>query len=253
METTAATTTKTRFTFFEVGGAVRDDFLGLDSKDVDFTVVATGATGTAEETFTEMVAHLEGEGFRVFTQSPEFLTARAKVPAGHPLDGRTDVADFVLARQDGPSSDGRRPDFVVPGTLADDLARRDFTVNAMARTVEGSLVDPHGGRADLDAMALRFVGDPMERVREDGLRVLRAFRFMVTKGFTPTTDTLDVLTSVDAATMLGRVSKERVREELDKMFRVDTLGTLGLLATLPAHTVAAMFPDGLRLAPTMKG
>lgn len=253
METTAATTTKTRFTFFEVGGAVRDDLLGLDSKDVDFTVVAAGATGTAEEVFAEMVAHLEGEGFRVFTQSPEFLTARAKVPAGHPLDGRTDVADFVLARQDGPSSDGRRPDFVLPGTLADDLARRDFTVNAMARAVDGSLVDPHSGRADLDAMALRFVGDPMERVREDGLRVLRAFRFMVTKGFTPTADTLDVLTSVEAATMLGRVSKERVREELDKMFRVDTLGTLGLLATLPAHTVAAMFPEGLRLAPTMKG
>lgn len=252
MDTNAATTTKTRFTFFEVGGAVRDDLLGLDSKDVDFTVVADGATGSAEETFTEMVAHLEAEGFKVFVQSPEFLTARAKVPAGHELEGRTDVADFVLARLDGPSSDGRRPDFVKPGTLADDLARRDFTVNAMARTVDGSLVDPHGGKDDLEVMALRFVGDPMERVREDGLRVLRAFRFMVTKGFVATDETLAVLTSVEAAEMLGRVSKERVRDELDKMFRVDTLGTLDLLGTLPKHTVAAMFPEGLRLAPTMK-
>ena len=252
MHTTTNTATAVRFEFFEVGGAVRDDFLGLDSKDVDFTVVAHGATGSAEETFAEMVAHLEAEGFKVFVQTVEFLTARAKVPAGHPLEGRTDVADFVLARQDGPSSDGRRPDFVKPGTLADDLARRDFTVNAMARTVDGSLVDPHGGKDDLEVMALRFVGDPMARVREDGLRVLRAFRFMVTKGFTATDDTLEVLTSVEAAEMLGRVSKERMREELEKMFSTNTLGTLTLFATLPAHTMAAMFPEGLRLSATTK-
>lgn len=240
-----------RFTFFEVGGAVRDAFLGVDSKDVDFTVVATGFD-TVDDAFTAFLAHLDAEGFRVFESRPAFLTVRARVPEGHPLAARTDVADFVMARRDGVSSDGRRPDFVEAGSLADDLARRDFTVNAMAMTVDGALVDPHGGKDDLRAMTLRFVGDPMDRVREDGLRVLRAFRFMVTKGFTPTADTMAVLVSEEAAAMLGRVSAERVRDEVDKMFTVDTLGTLALMADLPAHTREAMFRDGVRLAATMK-
>jgi tRNA nucleotidyltransferase/poly(A) polymerase len=248
---TAATTT-TQFDFFEVGGAVRDALLNLDNKDVDFAVVASDTTLDATDAFDALVAHLEAEGFRVFETKPEFLTVRAKCPVGHPLAARTDVADFVLARVDGPSSDGRRPDFVQPGTLLDDLARRDFTVNAMALAADGTLVDPFDGQSDLATMSLRFVGDAKQRVAEDGLRVLRAFRFMVTKGFTPTDDTFAVLTSDFAASMLGSVSKERKRDELDKMFQFDTLGTLALLGTLPQPTLDAMFPDGLRLMPTMK-
>lgn len=248
----ATATTTTQFEFFEVGGAVRDALLNLDNKDVDFAVVATDTTLDAADAFAALVAHLESEGFRVFETKPEFLTVRAKCPMGHPLADRTDVADFVLARVDGPSSDGRRPDFVKPGTLLDDLARRDFTVNAMALATDGTLVDPFDGAADLATMTLRFVGDAAARVSEDGLRVLRAFRFMVTKGFQPTDDTFAVLTSDFAATMLDSVSKERKRDELDKMFAADTLATLSLLATLPDRTVAAMFPDGLRLMPTMK-
>lgn len=250
--TTATATTATRFKFYEVGGCVRDGFLGLDSKDVDFSVVAHGATGTAEATFNDLVAHLTAEGFKVFECKPEFLTVRAGVPQGHPLAARTKDADFVLARQDGPTADGRRPEFVKPGTLADDLARRDFTVNAMAVGEDGTLHDPHGGQQDLATMSLRFVGDAMERVREDGLRVLRAFRFMVTKGFTPTADTMAVLVSAEAAEMLGKVSAERVRDEVDKMMKHDTLATLDLMAMVPAHTRAAMFRDGVRLAATMK-
>ena len=243
-----------RFDFFEVGGAVRDAFLGVDSKDVDFTVVAHGFP-TVTDAFTAFVAHLEADGFRVFESRPEFLTVRARVPVGHPLADRTDVADFVMARRDGFSSDGRRPDFVEAGSLMDDLARRDFTVNAMALTTDSAtpaLVDPFGGRDDLDSMTLRFVGDAMERVREDGLRVLRAFRFMVTKGFTPTVDTMAVLVSDEAARMLAGVAAERVRDELDKMFATDTLATLALMAELPEVTRAAMFRDGVRLAATMK-
>lgn len=240
------------FKFFEVGGAVRDRMLGVESKDVDFTVVAEGATGTVEEVFSTLVNFLTAEGFKVFVTAPEFLTVRAKVPAESPLARRTDVADFVLARRDGPTLDGRRPAFVTAGTLMDDLSRRDFTVNAMAVAEDGTLVDPFGGMADLEAGTLRFVGDAMERVREDGLRVLRAFRFMVTKGFEPTPDTFAVLTSGEAADMLSAVSTERVREEVEKMFRAGTVEALGLLSMLPERTVRAMFPEGLRLTPTMK-
>jgi len=230
--------------FFEVGGCVRDEMLGLPVKDVDFSVEAPS--------FEVMVATLRAQGFKVWQENPEFLTVRAGVPKGHVLASRTKDADFVMCRADGPSSDGRRPDFVTPGTVFDDLARRDFTVNAMARDEAGNLVDPFNGREDLAAGRLRFVGDAMTRVTEDGLRVLRGFRFMVTKGFVAEAETWRVLLSPEAAEMLRCVSVERVRDELDKMFRADTLEAMGLLSALPEATTAAIFRDGLRLSPTLK-
>lgn len=231
--------------FFEVGGCVRDEFLGLPVHDVDFSVEA--------ESFPVMVEQLKAMGFRVFQEREEFLTVRAGVPKDHALRERTKDADFVMCRADGPTADGRRPQFVTPGTILDDLARRDFTVNAMARDEDGVLVDPFDGALDLANFTLRFVGDPMARVKEDGLRVLRGFRFMVTKGFSAEAETWRTLVSPEAAEMLRCVSVERVREELAKMFEADTLEAMGLLTSLPEATTDAMFRDGLRLAPTLKG
>lgn len=231
--------------FFEVGGCLRDEMRGEAVKDVDFSVEAPS--------FSFMVDALKARGFKVFQEREEFLTVRAGVPKDSPLRERTKDADFVMCRADGPSSDGRRPDFVTPGTVFDDLARRDFTVNAMARDCDtGELVDPFGGREDLAAGVLRFVGDPMARVVEDGLRVLRGFRFMVTKGFVAEAETWRVLVSPEAAEMLRCVSVERVRDEVEKMFRADTLEAMGLLSALPEATTEAIFRDGLRLAPTLK-
>lgn len=246
------------FDFAEVGGAVRDELMGLKSKDVDFTVVAKNpeAFPDALSAFNALVNELERKGFVVFVTTPEFLTVRARVPKDHALRHRTDVADFVLARRDGPSSDGRRPDWVVPGSLEDDLRRRDFTVNAMARVVQpdGStqLVDLFNGVRDLNNRVLRFVGDPSTRIEEDGLRVMRMFRFSVTKRFEPDWETNYAARSEFAAQMLGKVSVERVREELLKMFAADTLLSLKLLEGLPQHTKEAVFRDGLSLMPTLK-
>lgn len=236
---------------FEVGGCVRDGLLGFPTKDVDFTVVLAGVPANVNP-FAFMVDHLVGQGFTVHQERPEFVTVRAGVPVGHPLRERTKDADFVLARRDGASTDGRRPDFVELGTLEDDLARRDFTVNALARSEDGTLVDLHGGVVDLEARTLRFVGDPAARVSEDGLRVLRGLRFMLTKGLEPTVDTWDVLNSQLAADMLGCVATERVRDELERMFVFDTLGTLDLLGELEPRVRRALFPEGLRLSATMR-
>jgi hypothetical protein len=229
---------------YEVGGAVRDEIMGIDSDDVDYTVTAPS--------YDAMKKHLEDQGFRIFQEKPEFATIKAQPPEGHPLRERTTSADFVLARRDGPSSDGRRPDYTEPGSLEDDLARRDFTVNAIAKDSSGKLVDPHGGQQDIESKTLRFVGDPMTRVREDGLRVLRGFRFMVTKDLTPDPATWAALTSKDAADMMGSVSKERVATELGKMLDHDTPAAIKLLGSLPDDTLNAIFPDGIRLAPSMK-
>ena len=244
----------TTFQFYEVGGCVRDAFLGVDSKDVDFTVVApAGAYEDAASAFAELEADLTAQGFKIFESRPEFLTIRAQVPSDHPLAVRTKVADFVLARKDGPYSDGRRPDYVLPGSLEDDLSRRDFTVNALARTVDGRTVDLFHGLDDLRHRKLRFVGAPYTRVHEDGLRVMRALRFKVTKDFQMTEVTRHVVFSKFAAESLSRVSVERIREELVKMFRADTLKTVALFREMPEHLLAAIFRDGLRLDATLAG
>jgi len=241
------------FTFAEVGGAVRDKFLGLDSKDVDFVAIPEDPSifEDANWAFAALCINLHEHGFKIFLETPEFFTVRAQVPDGHPLKQRTNVADFVLARKDGPSSDGRRPDFVLPGTLMDDLQRRDFTVNAMA-ILDGELVDPFGGREDLNNNLLRFVGDPKERIVEDGLRVLRAMRFCVTKGFNIEEETWDAVNSDFAAEMLHKVSIERIRDELEKMFLADTVFTMELLDDVRLTMKDAIFRDGLRLMTTLK-
>lgn len=235
----------TTIEMFEVGGCVRDEFMGKRSKDVDFVVLAPS--------FDAMRAELVRRGFTIHAEKPEFVTIRAGVPKGDPLRERTKDADFVLARKDGPTADGRRPEFVEPGDLMDDLARRDFTVNAIARAVDGRIIDPFGGRADIEFRRLRFVGDPVERITEDGLRVLRGFRFMVTKGLTPTDETLEALTRPLATEMLAKVSTERIREEVERMLAFDTLTTLDILShTMPVEMRGVVFSGGLRLSAIMK-
>jgi tRNA nucleotidyltransferase (CCA-adding enzyme) len=230
---------------YEVGGAVRDELMGVNSKDVDFAVEASS--------FTTMTETLVDQGFKIFQSTPEFLTLRALVPTSNPLHKRTKVADFVLCRKDGAYKDGRRPETVEPGTILDDLARRDFTINAIAKDTEtNELIDPYGGKADIEAAILRFVGSPLDRILEDGLRVLRGFRFMVTKGLTAELGTHQALHSLEAAEMLRKVSIERVREELDKMFLHDTVRSIDTMFTWSPFLLFAVFRDGLRLMPTMK-
>jgi len=218
---------------------VRDSILGVESKDVDFAVEAPS--------FEQMERHIERMNLKIFLSKPEFLTIRAGVPNGHPLRARCKDADFVLCRKDGPSFDGRRPEFVEAGTIFDDLARRDFTVNAIARCVEtGTLLDPHGGADDLRDRLLRFVGDGEERIKEDALRILRGVRFSITKGLTidePWLFNDDIPDSV---------STERVREELNKMLAFNTLATLGTLAEFPILQESVFRRTNLSLEATMK-
>ncbi len=150
---------------YVVGGCVRDSLLGRTPSDWD---IATSAT-------------------------PEQVTAvfadKTVVPTGLPHGTVTLVLDGVpyeitTFRADGPYSDGRRPDSVTFGTsLTEDLARRDFTVNAMAYSPSEGFADPFGGREDLAQGLIRCVGEPEKRFTEDGLRILRAVRFASQLGF----------------------------------------------------------------------
>jgi len=234
---------------FEVGGCVRDELLGVKSKDIDFTVVLDNSDfgmGARLDPFLVMKFNLVQQGFEIFLETPEFLTIRAKFPKAHRNAKLT--ADFVLARKESDYTDNRRPDKVEPGTLMDDLARRDFTMNAVAKATDGSLIDPFGGVQDIKDGIIRAVGDPAERFGEDALRIVRAMRFAVQKDFEIEAETMRAM-SVLRRTVLG-VSAERVREELTKMFNADPMRTVYILDDFDMFRI--IFDMGINFQPTMK-
>lgn len=243
-----------RIALYEVGGCVRDDLLGVKTKDIDFACEVTG-TDSLPDAYDYMNGYLANNGFEIFQERPEFVTTRARFPKGshHAMAGLT--ADFVLCRKDGPYTDGRRPDYVHLGTLFDDLARRDFTVNAMARPLSDprTIIDHFDGKWDLENRFLRFVGDPMDRLREDGLRALRAIRFMITKDFLLVGETRAALRDPETATLLGGCHADRKRIELEKCFKYDSLATMRFLVDeLPDETLDAIMDGGIRLSATLK-
>jgi tRNA nucleotidyltransferase (CCA-adding enzyme) len=245
---------------YEVGGCVRDEILGIRSKDIDFSVVLSpdelpnvALSVGAMSPFEFMEFKLMGQGFELIeaARKPEHLTARGFFPKDHPVYPRM-AADFVLARKEGVYSDGRRPDFVEVGTLEDDLARRDFRMNAIAKRVDGSFVDPFNGRQDISEGVIRAVGSAFDRFTEDALRAVRALRFSVTKGFRIDRE---VEWAMEAAAVLDaivdNISDERICDELSKMFRFDTVASLMACNRYPALT-RAMFSGSVSLDSTMK-
>lgn len=205
--------------FYLVGGAVRDRLLGLEPKDLDYAVEAPS--------FSAMIREIENRGGKIFLESPEYGTVRAKLP-------ELGTADYVLCRKDGYYSDGRRPDSVAPGTLMDDLKRRDFTINAMALDENGSLVDYFNGKNDLlYNKVIRCVGDAKDRFKEDSLRMLRALRFSIVKELRLYGDIDDIFYDHSFINLLDNVSKERIREELHKCFKFDTKTTIERLYEYP--------------------
>lgn len=240
-----------------VGGAVRDNIMGKVPNDWDFTVVS--------ESFDTMREFLTANHFNIFLETPEYFTIRARFPRNAPeffpglfpgesnFIKRPPTADFVLARKEGQYTDGRRPDSVEIGSLHDDLARRDFTVNAIAMDEEGLLIDPFGGANDINLKVLRAVGNAEDRIREDALRAVRAVRFCVTKDFDMDGELEFTLASDWLPELLASVSAERRREELLKMFRHDMWASLHWLEHLSAEFKEALFAGGIWLEPTLKG
>ena len=211
---------------FIVGGYVRDKFLGVKSKDVDFAVEASS--------YQEMRDELLQQGFKIWLENPEFFTLRAHIPKKHWASEYCKDADFVLCRKDGIYSDGRRPDSVEVGNIFDDLKRRDFSMNAIAIDEDGKTIDPHNGVRDIQLATIRFVGEPDERIKEDGLRVIRAIRFAICKEMRLSPLTKSSIATPWAAIQLNRVSKERIRDEANKMFAHDSFNSVRLLGEFPA-------------------
>lgn len=222
---------------YQVGGSVRDMLIDPDTKpkDIDYAVEV--------ESFKEMRDELLKRGLQIFLEKPEYLIIRAKCPK------TKQVYDYSMCREDGVYSNARHPDTVIPCDIYTDLSRRDFTVNAIAIDEEGQIIDPHG---DINTMTLRCVGVAKDRLREDSLRILRAFRFGITKGFRFDEDLHQALYDPELYALLESVSKERKMEELNKMMCTSegTVKTLQLLSQYPDELTYSIFKDGLWLKAT---
>ena len=186
---------------FLVGGMVRDKLLGKAPKDWDLTCPLVPE---------EMVQRLEAAGYRTIPTGLKHGTISVIFPE--------ELVEITSHRSDGEYLDGRRPDGVRFGvSLEDDLARRDFTINAMALTLDGVLVDPFGGQEDLKRGLIRAVGEPLDRFSEDGLRPMRACRFLSQLNFevAPSTARAIPLT----LNVFDKVARERIHSEFDKLLK----------------------------------
>lgn len=180
-----------------VGGCVRDALMGKSPHDYDVTTAALPQEIKAA--FDDVSVIETGIRHGTVTVLWEGLTV-----------------EVTTHRVDGSYADGRHPDEVTfTDRLTEDLARRDFTVNAMAWSPAEGLSDPFGGQADLSAGILRAVGDPDRRFTEDGLRILRGLRFASVLGFSLEPATAAAL--VRQKERLCSVSAERIREEFVKL------------------------------------
>jgi tRNA nucleotidyltransferase/poly(A) polymerase len=241
--------TESQVNIYLVGGAVREIIRGFPEKvkDWDFAVEA--------KSFEQMRFWLKVNGFEIFLETPQYFTIRARAPkhtftfAGLDMTGKT--FDFTLCRSEGEYTDGRHPDSVEVGTIKQDLARRDFTMNAIALRADGEVIDPFGGAEDIVKGVIRCVGST-ERLREDSLRMLRALRFAVQLDFILDDEIADFLYNPSNVVLLENVSHERIRDELTKAFKADTLETLYYLQTY--HVITSLiFSGGMWLLPTVKG
>ena len=204
---------------FVIGGYVRDCFLGIPNDDIDIVVEGSGIA------LAEAVAAKCGAKVSVFRN---FGTAMLKYKGIE--------VEFVGARRESYDRNSRKP-VVEDGTLEEDQLRRDFTINAMAFSLQeddfGALVDPFGGIRDLANAIIRTPLDPEQTYSDDPLRMLRAIRFATRLGFTIVPESLDAMRRM--AGRLRILSRERIVEELDKM----------LLTTKPSTAFRLMDQTGL--------
>ena len=178
-----------------VGGWVRESLFGEPKTDMDIATTL-----------------LPEEVKQIFPLSLMFGADYGTVVVR--LDGHEESWEVTTLRNEGGYGDGRRPDNVSFGVdINEDLSRRDFTINAMAYDSDWNLVDPFGGMSDLDDGILRSVGDANERLAEDGLRVMRAYRFLASRKVVSMDAELRSAV-IDKTEMLAKVSKERIGNEL---------------------------------------
>ncbi len=205
-----------------VGGCVRDAVQGLTPHDYD---LCTNALPEQTEA--------------VFSGFPLILNGKKHGTVAVILDH--EVVEITTFRTEGNYLDNRHPEWVafVPD-ISQDLARRDFTVNAMAYSPKRGFADPFGGREDLENHILRAVGDPRQRFREDSLRILRGARFAVKYRLEPDAATEEAM--VELAPLMDNLARERVWSELCKLILLADMDDLLRFAPVITQVIPELKP-----------
>ena len=211
------------FAAYVVGGCVRDAQLGLKPQDWDMCTAA-----------------LPEQTEAVFSDCRLVLAGKKHGTVG--VVTESGVVEITTFRTEGDYRDNRHPEWVrfVPH-IEEDLARRDFTVNAMAYSPTRGFADPFGGRADLEKKILRAVGDPEARFREDSLRILRGIRFAVRYGLSPEDRTFAAM--VAQKDLMDNLARERVFEELCKLIPLVSAADLLTYGPLLAAVIPELQPS----------
>ena len=220
------------------GGAVRDELLNLPSKDLDYCCLA--------DSFEQLGQYLISEGYEIKHQYSDKFTYRAIAP------GQSQVQDYVCCRGKEVYEDGKLVS-VEKATLFEDLKRRDFTVNAIAKDLDTEeYIDYFGGVQDCKNRILRCVGDPAERFTEDPRRMIRAIRFIVKCRMTPDSSLISALQDSSLINLLRNPKyKDCVVTEMDKALKMDS-GKVCRLMTYYSGLADVIFnPDSLNLHLTL--
>jgi len=210
-----------------VGGCVRNALMNEPVSDIDIATTETPENAKAL---------LEAAGIKVVPTGIDHGTITAVTPTRH--------FEITTLRVDV-ASDGRRAEVAFTGDWLEDAKRRDFTMNALYCDADGTVHDPLGGRDDLKARVVRFIGDPYERIREDYLRILRFFRFHAFYG-KGEPDAAGLRACAEEREGLRQLSGERVCDELLKIVSADEAGaTFRRMAA--AGILAVVLPEASRL------
>jgi putative nucleotidyltransferase with HDIG domain len=187
-----------------VGGSLRDEMLGRTPKDWDF------CTPWDPES---VELAIKKAGKHAYSVGKRFGTVGCKLE----IDGKQELVEITTFRAERYDGKSRKPLVEFVGNLATDLSRRDFTINAMAMGKSGRVIDPWGGREDLENVTIKCVGKPKDRFSEDPLRILRGIRFSCSLGSVFDIDDATFKYMEKMGLELLRVSKERWVAEMDKI------------------------------------
>lgn len=217
--------TKAGFQIYIVGGAVRDLIMKREVRDFDFTTDAKP----------EEILKLFPEGF----YDNKFGTVG--IPTSKESKPTFEVYEITTMRKEGQYGDFRHPNQVVwTDKIEEDLARRDFTINAIALSAVEGLVDPFNGQDDIKNKIVRAVGNPNQRFQEDALRLMRAVRIATELNFDIEKDTLEAIKKNKE--LIKEISWERIRDELLKLL-TSMYGYMGIVKLREAGILQIILPE----------
>ena len=239
---------------YVIGGFVRDKILGRPTKDIDVVCVGDGIK-LAKEVAKQFnpVPHVDvfknfGTAHISIISSNNNDSPKAPSPAGEGVGGEVYDLEFVGARKESYRSDSRKPE-VEPGTVKDDQDRRDFTINAMAISLNkddnGKLIDPFDGVKDLENKIIRTPLKPSETFSDDPLRMMRAIRFATQLGFTIEEKTWQGI--IETAERIKIISQERITDELNKIIE-SPKPSVGFDLLYQSGLLQIIFPPMVELA-----